>query len=128
MRKLLIIAGVPVDDMSLPEVLDQVQEFIRLKTPHQIATVNADFVLKARDDPELRHILNRADILTPDGMPLIWGARLLGVNLKGRVTGADLVPALAERGARLGWRFFFLGGRPGIPERAAQNMAARYPG
>ena len=128
MRKLLIIAGVPIDDMTMPEVLDQISEYIRAGTPHQIATVNADFVLKAWEDPELRQILNQADLLTADGMPLVWGARLLGVHLQGRVAGADLVPALAERGAREGWRFYMLGGREGVAALATEKLTSRYPG
>ena len=128
MRKLLIVAGVPIDDLNMPEALDQIEAFIQSRQPHQVATVNADFVVKVWDDAELRYILNNADMLTADGMPLVWGARWLGVDLRGRVTGADLVPALAERGARLGWRFFLLGGRPGVAEKASQVLAQRYPG
>lgn len=128
MRKLLIVAGIPIDDMTMDEALDRVEEFIASGQPHQIATVNADFVVKAWDDPELRYILQVADMLTPDGMPLVWGARLLGVPLEGRVTGADMVPALAEMGARKGWRFYFLGARPGIAARAAEILTERYPG
>ncbi|MCX6054719.1 MAG: WecB/TagA/CpsF family glycosyltransferase [Chloroflexi bacterium] len=128
MRKLLVIAGVPIDDLTMEEALVQIEEFIKTKRPHQIATVNADFVVKVWDDSELRNILNNADLLTADGMPLVWGAKLLGVNLQGRVTGADLVPAIAERGAKLGWRIFFLGGKAGVPEKAAKILTERYPG
>ncbi len=128
MRKLLVIAGVPVDDLTMEEVLDRIESFVDSGSFHQIATVNADFVVQAWDDPELRYILQVADILTPDGMPLVWGARLLGVPLYGRVTGADLVPALCERGAQRGWRFYFLGAGPGVAVRAAQVLTARYPG
>ncbi len=128
MRKLLVIAGIPIDDLTMAEALDRIEAFIASGRPHQIATVNVDFVVKAWDDPELRYILQVADMLTPDGMPLVWAARLLGVSLQGRVTGADLVPALAERGARKGWRFYFLGARPGVAARAAQILTGRYPG
>lgn len=128
MRKLLVIAGIPVDDLTMDEALGRVETFIASGQPHQIATVNVDFVVKAWDDPELRYILQVADMLTPDGMPLVWGARLLGVPLQGRVTGADMVPALAERGAQKGWRFYFLGARPGIAAGAAEILTDLYPG
>ncbi len=128
MRKLLIIAGVPIDDLSMAEALDRIEGFVQSGRPHQVATVNADFVVKVWNDSELRNILNNADMLTADGMPLVWGARLLGVNLRGRVTGSDLVPLLAERGALRGWRFFLLGGQPGVAERASEVLAERFPG
>jgi N-acetylglucosaminyldiphosphoundecaprenol N-acetyl-beta-D-mannosaminyltransferase len=127
MRKLLVIAGVPIDDLTMPEALERIEEFVASGRPHQIATVNADFVVKAWDDAELRYILQGADMLTADGMPLVWGARLLGVPLQGRVTGADLVPALAGRAAERGWRVYFLGARPGVAARAAEALRERNP-
>ncbi len=132
MRKMLIILGVPIDDLTMEQALARLEEFIALgrKTgkSHQIATVNADFVTKSLDDPELRLILQESDMATADGMPLVWGARLLGVPLEGRVTGADLVPALAERAAQKGYSLYFLGGAPGIAQKAKTILETRYPG
>jgi N-acetylglucosaminyldiphosphoundecaprenol N-acetyl-beta-D-mannosaminyltransferase len=132
MRKSLIILGVPVDDITMKEALDRIEQFVAIgratgKT-HQIATVNADFVVNALHDPELCFILQQADMATPDGTPLVLGARLLGVPLSGRVTGADMVPALAELSAQKGYSMFFLGAAPGVAERAAAILQERYPG
>jgi len=132
MRKLLIILGVPIDDLDMEQALDRLEEFIAVgratgKT-HQVATVNADFVVKALDDPELRLLLQEADMATADGMPLVWGARLLGAPLEGRVTGADLVPALAARAADKGYSIYFLGAAPGIAAQAAEILQAEHPG
>ena len=133
MRKLLIILGVPIDDLSsMDEALDRLGAFVengRLTgKPHQIATVNADFVVKAMQDQELRHILHEADMATADGMPLVWGARLLGVPLTGRVTGADMVPALAQRAAQEGYSLYLLGAAPGVAARAGEIMQEQNPG
>jgi N-acetylglucosaminyldiphosphoundecaprenol N-acetyl-beta-D-mannosaminyltransferase len=132
MRKLLIILGVPIDDLNIPEALDRLEEFIKIGRAsgrsHQIATVNADFVVNSLHDPELRRILQEADMATADGMPLVMGARMLGVPLTGRVTGADLVPALAARAAQKGYSIFLLGARPGVAARAAQILQSRYDG
>jgi N-acetylglucosaminyldiphosphoundecaprenol N-acetyl-beta-D-mannosaminyltransferase len=69
-----------------------------------------------------------ADLASADGMPLVWGARLLDVPLKGRVTGADLVPLLAERAAQKGYSIYFLGAAPGVAVAAADILQLRYPG
>lgn len=131
MRKLLVVMGVPIDDLDMPAALSRIEEFIcegrATGTTHQIATVNADFVIKAQEDPELRVILQEADMATADGMPLVWGAKLLGVKLPGRVTGADLVPALAAIAAEKGYSLYLLGGSPGVSDRAAEALQARYP-
>lgn len=130
-RRVLVVLGVPIDDLTMPEALARIDAFVnhgrRSGRSHQIATVNADFAVKALEDPELRYLLQQADMATADGMPLVWGARLLGVPLKDRVTGADLVPALAERAAEQGYSLYFLGARPGVAARAAEILKERYP-
>ncbi|MCA9935541.1 MAG: WecB/TagA/CpsF family glycosyltransferase [Anaerolineales bacterium] len=132
MRKLILILGVPIDDLTMDEALARVDEFVAngraQQRSHQIATVNADFVVKALHDPELRGILQEADMATADGMPLVWGARALGLPLEGRVTGADMVPALAERAAQKGYSLYFLGAAPGVAARAAEILQAQHPG
>lgn len=132
MRKLLVVLGIPVDNMTMDEALDRCDEFVAVGRAtgrvHQIATVNADFVVNSLHDPELRRILQEADMATADGMPLVWASRLLGGPLPGRVTGADLVPALAERAARRGYSIYFLGAKPGVAAQAAEILRTRNPG
>lgn len=132
MRKLLVILGVPVDNLTMDEAMARCDEFVATGRTsgrtHQIATVNADFVVNSLHDPELRRILQEADMATADGMPLVWASRLLGGPLPGRVTGADLVPALARRAAEKGYSIFFLGARPGIAAKAAELLQRQNPG
>ena len=131
-RKLLVILGTPIDDVTMDEALDRMDQLVAhgraTGRGHQIATVNADFVVKSLRDAELRRILQESDMATADGMPLVWGAHLLGVPLEGRVTGADMVPALAQRAAQKGYSMYFLGAAPGVAERAANILRAQNPG
>lgn len=87
-----------------------------------------DFLVKANQDPALLAILQATDLITADGMPLVWASRLLGLPLKERVTGADMVPLLAQRAAEKGYSIFFYGAAPGIAQRAAQILAEKFPG
>ncbi len=132
MRKLLIILGTPIDDITMDEALNRIEDFVAAGRVtgkgHQIATINADFVVQSLHDAELRHILQEADMATADGMPLVWSARLLGVPIEKRVTGADMVPALAERAAQKGYSIYFLGAAPGVAEKAANILQQQYPG
>ena len=131
MRKLLVVLGIPIDLLDMPDTLDRIEQMVHVGRAtgrvHQIATVNADFVVQALFDPELRYLLQNADLLTADGMPLVWGARCLGVQLQGRVAGADLVPALAERAGERGFSIYFLGGEPGIAAQAASLLKLKCP-
>ncbi|MEZ4714218.1 MAG: WecB/TagA/CpsF family glycosyltransferase [Caldilineaceae bacterium] len=124
--------GTPIDDVTMDEALGRIDQLIAIGRAtgrgHQIATVNADFVVKALRDAELRRILQESDMATADGMPLVWGAHLLGVPLEGRVTGADMVPALAKRAAEKGYSMYFLGAAPGVAEQAANILRTQNPG
>src|SRR5690606_294400 len=126
MRRLLVVLGVPIDNLTMEEALDRLEMFVergrRTGKSHQVAMVNADFVVRSLQNRELRLLLQEADMVTADGMPLVWGARLLGVQLAGRVTGADLVPALAGRAAARGYSLFLLGAAPGVAARAAKVL------
>ena len=131
MRKLVVVLGIPIDLLNMSETLDRIEQMVQVGRTtgkvHQVATVNADFVVKALVDPELRYLLQHADLLTADGMPLVWGARCQGVLLEGRVAGADLVPALARRAAQRGLSIYFLGGAPGVAATAAELLKEKYP-
>ncbi len=131
MRKLIVILGIPIDDLTMSETLDRLEHFVAVgrKTgrSHQVVTVNTDFLVKASQDSELRMLLQEAEMATADGMPLVWGARILGVNLKERVTGADLVPALAQRAAQRKMTMYFVGAAPGVAQKAAAVLQKRTP-
>ena len=131
MRKLIVISGIPIDDLNVEETLDRLETFIQVGRAdgksHQIATVNADFVVKAMSDPELRFLLQEADLLMADGMPLVWGARLLGMALEERVAGSDIIPMLAKRAAEKGYSIYLLGAASGVAQKAAETLKAQYP-
>lgn len=131
MRKIVVVLGVPIDSLTMAEAIDRLDSFVEIGRQtgksHQVATVNADFAVKSLDDPELRMLLREADMATADGMPLVWGARLLGINIPERVAGADMVPALAQRAAEKGYSIYFFGAQDGIAEKAAQNLKGKYP-
>jgi N-acetylglucosaminyldiphosphoundecaprenol N-acetyl-beta-D-mannosaminyltransferase len=128
MRKLVGILGTPIDNMDTAEVLTRMEQFVVERGFHQVATANTDFLINALDDPELQTILQAADLVTPDGMPVVWASRLLGAPLPERVTGADIVPLLAERAAQYGWRVYLLGAQADVAQRACAHLEADYPG
>jgi N-acetylglucosaminyldiphosphoundecaprenol N-acetyl-beta-D-mannosaminyltransferase len=127
-----VLLGTPIDDVTLPEALDRIGTMVdhgrATAQVHQVVTVNVDFVVNASRDTGIRSILQHSDLAIPDGMGIVWGARILGVPVRQRTPGADLVPALAERAARDGWRICLFGGAPGVAERASQLLRERYRG
>jgi N-acetylglucosaminyldiphosphoundecaprenol N-acetyl-beta-D-mannosaminyltransferase len=122
------ILGVPFHNVTMDDTIAFVDEKIRERGFHQIATANVDFLIHAMRDKEVQQILCACDLVIPDGMPILWGARLLGTSLKQRVCGVDLVPRLAELCSREGYSMFFLGASEQNSAQAAEKLKQRYPG
>jgi N-acetylglucosaminyldiphosphoundecaprenol N-acetyl-beta-D-mannosaminyltransferase len=91
---------------------------VREKTPHQICTVNPEFIMRAQHDAEFKRILNDSALNLPDGIGVIWAARRLGHPLRERVAGSDLVGLIADRARSTGWRIFLLGAAEGVANGA----------
>ena len=91
-----------------------------------VVTPNAAHVVQYQKDALLRRIYAGAFLVVPDGVPLLWAAKLLGQKLAGRVNGTDLVEALCAEAAARGLRVFFLGGREGAADAAAERLRARH--
>jgi len=91
-----------------------------------VATVH--MVMEAWDDPDFRRVVNEAELVTPDGVPLVWSLRALGIPDATRVYGPDLTLAVCAEAARRGVPVGFLGGRPEVLERLVRCLAARFPG
>jgi len=87
---------------------------------------NAHSMVEANRNPQLCAAMN-ADVVEPDGMPLVLLARRRGIKAQ-RVCGPDFMPALVERGVPLGRTHFFFGGAPGVPEELARRLGEAYPG
>lgn len=122
------ILGVRVDALTYSSFLAAIDEFVAEGSPHQIATVNPEFVMEARQNPDFYEVLERADLCIADGIGLLWAARRQGRLLPERVTGSDGVPMIAERAARNGWRLYLLGAGLGVAEETARILLERYPG
>jgi N-acetylglucosaminyldiphosphoundecaprenol N-acetyl-beta-D-mannosaminyltransferase len=69
-----------------------------------------------------------AGLVACDGMPLVWSGRWAGIKTTERVYGPDFLLAFSERARDRGWRSFYFGGAPGVPERLAARLAGRFPG
>ncbi|MCY4073150.1 MAG: WecB/TagA/CpsF family glycosyltransferase [Chloroflexi bacterium] len=123
------ILDVPVDRLSYPAWMQIIDDWIQADAgPHQVCTVNPEFIMIARQDPIFFAILNRAALCVPDGVGLLWASRRLGSPIAERITGSDGVPLIARHAAAGGWRIFFLGAGEGIAQKAADILCQRFPG
>ena len=92
-----------------------------------VITPNLDHMRRADTDGEFRGMLLDADVVVPDGMPLIWASRLQGTPLPERVAGSSLVWSVAEAASQNNRSLYLLGGDPGAADGAAEVLIKRYP-
>ncbi len=127
-RQHICILRVAVDNVVEAEAIERIIGFVAAGGPHQVVTVNPEFVMEARRNSAFRRVLAAADMATPDGFGLLLAARLRGSAFRGRVTGVALVELIAASAAAQGWSLFLLGAAPGVAERAAKALQHKYPG
>lgn len=123
------ILGIGFDNVTKQEAVDRACELIKLPgMPCYVVTPNPEIVWMARKDEKLASALNGADLVLADGIGVTYGAKVLGTPLKDRVPGIDFISALFEEMAKWGGTVFLLGAKPGVAEKAAENIMADYPG
>ena len=112
----------------MDETVDFIDAKIQERGFHQIATANVDFLIHAIRDRRLQEILCNCDLVIPDGMPIVWAARMLGTSLKQRVCGVDLVPRLAALSAQRGYSIYLLGASERNAALAVEKLQTLFPG
>jgi N-acetylglucosaminyldiphosphoundecaprenol N-acetyl-beta-D-mannosaminyltransferase len=122
------ILGTPVSIVSMDRVLRLFEMWTAKRSDRYVVVRDVHGVMRARSELDLRTAHETADLTVPDGMPLVWVAKLARIKGISRVCGPDLLPAVCQRGLRFGWRHFFLGGAPGIAERAIERLEGEHPG
>lgn len=122
------VLGVAFDDVTLDEAVDRALSLLEEDGPHLVATPNPEIVQRAAQDPEFARILAGASLVLPDGVGVIYAAKILGRPLRARVPGIDFASALLDRVAGTGKRLFLLGAAPGIAQQAAIRLQTSHPG
>lgn len=120
--------GITIDNVSQSEAVARLREFLEDGGRHYVVTPNVDHVVRLQEDSEFREAYRGASLVVADGMPVVWASRLLGKGLKQRITGTDLIPEVCRLAAEGGYSVFFLGGNPGVAEKASENLQRSVPG
>jgi len=122
------ILGVGIDDLTLDEAVQAGVALLSQPGFHYVVTPNPEFILSAKKDENFRSILNGADLAVPDGVGVVYAAKLLGTPLKSKVPGIDFAQGLLGHMDAAGMSLFLLGAKPGVAEKAAENLTNAYPG
>jgi|GEM_PF-183091 len=122
------LLGCPVDNLSLQETLDLVEQFIKSGHPHRHIVINADKINRYYADPRMREIISTSDIINVDGQPLVWLSYLFPPPLKERIAGIDLMIALLKLAQIRGYKVFLLGAAKEVVTTLYNKLLTDYPG
>jgi N-acetylglucosaminyldiphosphoundecaprenol N-acetyl-beta-D-mannosaminyltransferase len=121
------ILGVRVDATSYNPATETVLALAEADEGGYVCATSVHGVVEARRDPEFARVLDGACLVTPDGVPLVWALRALGVRDARRVYGPDLMPAVCAAAARAGIPIGLYGGTPEVLDRLIGRFLREFP-
>ena len=122
------ILGVNVDSVTMAQAIAQIENLISVRKNSIVATANAEMLLMATHDDELKNILNSAELVVADGAGTVWAAHHLGYEMPERVAGFDLVQELMKISPTHDYKIFLFGAAPSIADKAKLKAEQLYPG
>jgi N-acetylglucosaminyldiphosphoundecaprenol N-acetyl-beta-D-mannosaminyltransferase len=122
------VLGVGVSAITIADALALIDGWIATGANRYVCVTGVHGVMESQRDAALRDIHNRAGLVTPDGMPLVWLSKLRGHRHVERVYGPDLMLACCRASVSRGYRHYLYGGAAGVPERLAARLQERFAG
>ncbi|MGM9522527.1 MAG: WecB/TagA/CpsF family glycosyltransferase [Oscillospiraceae bacterium] len=122
------VLGVGFDNVTMEEAVARAEALIASPETGYVVTPNPEIVWACRKNEELKAAVSGASLVLPDGIGVIYGARILSRPLKEKVPGADFAERLFEKMAEKGQSVYLLGAKPGVAETAGKNLTEKYPG
>lgn len=122
------VLGVKVSAIDMDQAVELADRWVAAGNPGYVCVTGVHGVMEAQSDPELRGILNRAFLNTPDGMPMSWVGHLQGFRKMDRVYGPDFMAAMCRLSVERGYRNFLYGGNTGVAELLSETLQKKFPG
>src|SRR3954471_22340134 len=123
-----IFLGCPIDILTMDETVELARGSMRNRTRLQHVALNVAKLVNARSDRVLAADVANSDVVSIDGTGIVWGARLLGLPVKERVTGVDLLARLLAVCTEDDFRPYFLGATGEVLQLAVAQAQGRYSG
>ena len=122
------VLGVGFDNLTIDEAVGHAYEHVKSRKAGYVVTPNPEIVWQCRKEPALGQAISDASLVLPDGIGVVYGAKILGRPLKGKVAGIDFASKLIRALAESGKSVFLFGSKPGIADKAAENLKDKYKG
>lgn len=126
-HKRIDFLGVPIDALTMAETIDCIVGHIKNRQPAQHMAINPAKIMHMLNDPEIARTVRNCEVITADGMGVVWASRLFPESIPCRVTGIDLMNELIGKAADIGLKPYFLGAKQEVLERTVAYYKERYP-
>jgi N-acetylglucosaminyldiphosphoundecaprenol N-acetyl-beta-D-mannosaminyltransferase len=123
----VVVAGIRIANLTESQALDRITRMVLEPGPHYMVVVNASKAVAAQRDEKLREIVSGADLVTADGMSVVWGSWILGKPLMERVTGIDVFERLTAVAAAEGLSVYLLGASQASVQGVIERIADENP-
>ena len=121
------VLGFKIANITTDEAVDIILKRAKEKTTTCVFTPNSEIIENFRKDEQLVKLLNEGDILTPDGIGVVIGSKILGTPLKARCAGYDVACGLLEKAEKEDVSFYFFGSKEEVGIKAKKNLLKKYP-
>ncbi|WP_438435075.1 WecB/TagA/CpsF family glycosyltransferase [Gorillibacterium sp. sgz500922] len=119
--------GIPFCKLGFADTVQVLVEAVESRTPTQVITANPIMVMEGLENPAYLAMLQRAEIIVPDGAGVVWATGYIGKPVAEKVAGIELMHELIRIGETRGWRVYLLGTDPATIRQAAAELQERYP-
>jgi N-acetylglucosaminyldiphosphoundecaprenol N-acetyl-beta-D-mannosaminyltransferase len=119
--------GIGLSVITRASLLETLHDSLQVRRRLTISFLNPNIVIYAHRDPSVVRFMNEFDIVLPDGIGVVLGARFLGIPVPERLGNDDIGADIFEICAKEGYSNFLFGSRPGVAERAAVNLKRSFP-
>lgn len=128
MKDKVNILGVWVDMVNVSRAADRIMQFFNEDGLHKVYTPNSEIIMAAYKDDNFKNVLNSAELLTADGIGVVYASKILGKPIAERAAGYDIACEVLDRIKGNSHGVFLFGGKPGVAETAKEKLEERYPG
>lgn len=128
MAEKINVRGIYFDNVTMDEAVELLLSRVSEGKQTSVFTPNPEIVQLCIDDSSMYDVIGKADVTLPDGIGIVKAAKILKTPLKERVAGFDTGKRIIDASRTHGLKLYFLGGKPGIAEAAAEKMTEEFPG
>lgn len=128
MHERVDILGVRISAVTIDSACRIIEGWIKERRKRYVCVAPVSTIVDCQRDGAYRNIINTADMVTPDGMPVVWLARAKGYSYVDRTYGSDLMRTICSRGVSQGLRHYFFGATPEVLQHLKQYLQKQFPG